>query len=53
MKIKTKFLMNSNFFKDIKIFSLKSYFLKSFISNVKGDETYRAYGDIMETQDDI
>ena len=36
-----------NFFKDIKIFSLKSYFLKSFISNVKGDETYRAYGDII------
>ena len=36
-----------SFFKDIKIFNLKSYFLNSFIFSVKGDETYRAYGDII------
>ena len=36
-----------SFFKDIKIFSLQSYFLNSFTSNVRRDEVYRAYGDII------
>ena len=36
-----------SFFLDIKIFNLQSYFLNSFITNARGDEVHRAYGDII------
>ena len=36
-----------SFFKDIKIFNLQSYFLNSFITNARGDEVHRAYGDLI------
>ena len=38
--------MNLEVFKDIK-YLIWSHFLKSFISNVTGDETYRVHGDII------
>ena len=48
-RLKKQRILNEfgSFFKDIKIYDLKTIFIKFFFKELDGDEKYRAYGDII------